>query len=864
MKKAKAQPLKLALVVMTCTAATNAAAVNVDRGGHPQGGPASLAPATLKPRGSHASLKRTVRAEDLQAAFRNRIEVKFREGSGVRSRGGELALDATQARGAAAVAELDRVRATLRGARRYAAMKMHPFTEDTAAWLKAQGERGSGTELPDPNLWYYLYVDAGSDQAVADVVNALNALDVVEVAYPSPLPVRSADMDSQSAEAFEAYWREHARMDWPTQEHLLSWERGEGARTLLNEAPPPPSAVAAPTPALGPSGMLAVSYVADQDYGEAAPTGIDTDWLRGNFYNAYGNGWGYTDAEYSWNYWHQDLTQLTGAVLVNGQPHASAAVLGNRNHGTAVVGVLSSDTNAFGTTGLVNGSAVRLSTEWPTTGYNRASAIYAASNQFWAGAVILLEMQAASTIDCNGDGIVSASGANADYVPAEYVPAVRDAVKVATANGRIVVAAGGNGNCNLDLATFGGYFSATDATKDSGAIIVGAGEKLTRNKAFFSTYGSRVDTQAEGDFKIVTTGYGDRYSAEGENLFYTSTFSGTSGASPIVTGAAVGLSGVMYLRYGGHYHPKEMRDLLRRDGTPQAAGGKIGPRPDLRKQISHMQNRYPAMHSTDFDGDGRSDYAVWRPSTGVWNIRFSSTGLTQSIQWGMQGDVPVPADVTGDARAELIVWRPSTGMWLVRKWDGTTQSTQWGMLGDIPVPLDFTGDKKAEFVVYRPPYVGGTPEGQWLIRYANNTYTAINWGAAGDVPIARDFDGDGYEDVSVYRPSTGQWIIRFFSGTSAVHALGSWSDVPVPYKAGNQWNLAVWNPTTGIFTTKNIHGGGTSTAQWGLPGDIPRFGDTNLDGTDEYIVWRPSSGTWYNAQFGGVQWGLPGDLALSR
>jgi len=61
--------------------------------------------------------------------------------------------------------------------------------------------------------------------------------------------------------------------------------------------------------------------------------------------------------------------------------------------------------------------------------------------------------------------------------------AVKSAIQTATANGRIVVAYAGNGNCDLDDAGFGGAFDPTDTTQDSGSIIVGAGEKNTRNKA---------------------------------------------------------------------------------------------------------------------------------------------------------------------------------------------------------------------------------------------------------------------------------------------------------------------------------------------------------------------------------------------
>jgi hypothetical protein len=45
----------------------------------------------------------------------------------------------------------------------------------------------------------------------------------------------------------------------------------------------------------------------------------------------------------------------------------------------------------------------------------------------------------------------------------------------------------------------------------------------------------------------------------------------------------------------------------------------------------------------DYDGDHRTDAAVFRPSDGIWYVIKSSTGGFQGVQWGQNGDIPIPA-----------------------------------------------------------------------------------------------------------------------------------------------------------------------------------------------------------------------------
>jgi hypothetical protein len=68
----------------------------------------------------------------------------------------------------------------------------------------------------------------------------------------------------------------------------------------------------------------------------------------------------------------------------------------------------------------------------------------------------------------------------------------------------------------------------------------------------------------------------------------------------------------------------------------------------------------PQRPVSDYNGDGKTDPTVWRPSEGRWYI----AGVTQ-LTWGVPGDIPVPGDYNGDGKADPTVWRPSEGRWYI-------------------------------------------------------------------------------------------------------------------------------------------------------------------------------------------------------
>lgn len=271
-------------------------------------------------------------ASQLDGVDRDRIVVKFEEGSGIRLRDGALLNDRSRTTLsedtiARDLTSLDRLLAGHPGTILARRVELPEARLDA---LRARGEAQGGARLPDMNLYIELRLPALRDATaerdrLSTLLAQLNALEIVQAAFASPV-AEVAQLES-------------------------------GAR---------PST----TPDFSPQ----------QGYLYDSPVGVNAAGAWG-YAGGTGLGVSVIDIEFGWNWAHEDLKD----------PFFTAGDPGADDHGTAVMGEISGISNGLGVTGIAydvefGGSAIN--------SQSVAGAILSAIGALQPGDIFVIELHA--------------------------------------------------------------------------------------------------------------------------------------------------------------------------------------------------------------------------------------------------------------------------------------------------------------------------------------------------------------------------------------------------------------------------------------------------------------------------------------
>jgi hypothetical protein len=271
--------------------------------------------------------------------------------------------------------------------------------------------------------------------------------------------------------------------------------------------------------------------------------------------------------------------------------------------------------------------------------------------------------------------------------------------------------------------------------------------------------------------------------------------------------------------------------------------------------------RNSTVPAFDYDGDGRADFSVFRPSNGFWYLNRNQ-GRIDAVQFGMATDKLVPADYDGDGKTDIAVYR--AGIWYLRRSQQGFLSFNFGLAEDIPQPADFDGDGRSEIAVWRPS--NGT---FYVFNLATNQFTSFQLGTILDQPVVGDYDGDGRADFAVFRLSSVTWYLRQSTAGYAQIEFGSFAEdnspVPADYDGDGKTDLAIFK-SDGNWLIRRSATNSLQIVNWGLGTDALVPADYDGDGKADVAVFR--DGIWYirqtSSEISYGYFGLSSDLPINQ
>jgi len=227
----------------------------------------------------------------------------------------------------------------------------------------------------------------------------------------------------------------------------------------------------------------------------------------------------------------------------------------------------------------------------------------------------------------------------------------------------------------------------------------------------------------------------------------------------------------------------------------------------------------------DYDGDGKTDLAVYKSGSGGntnsgkngnnWTIRYSSSA--QSVvfnsvdyKYGWAAAIPVPGDYDGDGKTDFAVYDPADGNWWINfssgsvpswisslsaNWNATVRNNYYfagvspgrfafGWSSSKPAQADYDGDGKTDIAVANGiNWYFIFSSGQVPSYFSNLSDLVVSNGQYGYysisslpvsnsvLPASADFNGDGFAEIATFNSTTFAIISPYIPSAPSVNSI---------------------------------------------------------------------------------------------